>query len=471
MKKLVTMVLVIAMFAMMMPAAFALNENGYDLQGNTVIIRLWDNVNPYAEDVSDVDKAAWLPVYEAIKEAYNCNFEFYTSTSEWDDMPAEWIQSVAGGDPAWHITNNLSSMWAMNLGVNGALADISAGLEELDMPQLFKDAGMVGEARYGFITGFPGPEGLVFNRQMIYDAGMEYDPGEMFAMGKWDYESFYNYMVELQSKLPEGHYAFFIDPNYWGIFAPPANGGQMAVHSDFTVGITSDEYIESFELLEKLIAAGCVRPANVTDSGDPDYWGTPAATFDAGVEVAMTHRAGWQMGGLNNTLSSWGYVPYPWGSGATLTVEGDYTSLENYYGTYYDLGLTGAVLEGIEVDFPGLEVEYVEKALVNLIYDLLWTEEAKAEIKAMADPDFVLEPESQFSDELSAELHTWVKQHTKFNPIANLQNAGLGKSYGGEVSLYGLTRKPFNDGTSVRSTFEAAIPEIEASFRDAGYLK
>ncbi|MBQ3169396.1 MAG: hypothetical protein IJB99_06515, partial [Clostridia bacterium] len=187
--------------------------------------------------------------------------------------------------------------------------------------------------------------------------------------------------------------------------------------------------------------------------------------------VAMTHRAGWQMGGLNNTLSSWGYVPYPWGSGTTLAVEGDYTSLENYYGTYYDLGLTGAVLEGIEKDFPGMEAEYVEKALVSLIYDLLWDDDAKAEIKAMADPDFVLEPESMFSDELSAELHTWVKQHTKFNPIANLQNAGLGMSYGGTVSLYGLTRKPFDDGTSVRSTFEAAVPEIEASFRDAGYTK
>ena len=89
----------------------------------------------------------------------------------------------------------------------------------------------------------------------------------------------------------------------------------------------------------------------------------------------------------------------------------------------------------------------------------------------MAEPDFVLDPESFFADELSAELHTWLRQNTKFNPIANLQNAGLGKSYGGEVSLYGLTRKPFTDGTAIRSTFEAAVPEIEASFRDAGYIE
>ena len=470
MKKLLALVL--ALMMVMSLAAIASAEGyKYDLQGNTVKLRMWDAVNPYAEDVTEVDKAAWLPRYEAVKAAYNCEFEFYTSTSEWDDMPAEWIQSVSGGAPAWHVTNNLSSMWAMNLAANNALADISAGLATLDMPQLFKDAGLIAGERFGFMTGFPSPEGLVFNREMILNAGMDYDPAEMFAMGQWDYDTFYEYMVELQSKLPEGTYAFFIDPNYWGIFAPPANGGQMAVHSDFTIGVNSDEYIETFELLEKLMAAGCVRPANTTASGDPDYWGTPAATFDAGVEVAMTHRAGWQMGGLNNSLNSWGFVPYPWGSGSTLAVEGDYTSLQNYYGTYYDLGLTGAVLEGVEVDFPGMDAAYVEEALVNLIYDLLWDEEEKANIQAMAEPDFVLDPESFFADELSAELHTWLRQNTKFNPIANLQNAGLGKSYGGEVSLYGLTRKPFTDGTAIRSTFEAAVPEIEASFRDAGYIE
>ena len=93
------------------------------------------------------------------------------------------------------------------------------------------------------------------------------------------------------------------------------------------------------------------------------------------------------------------------------------------------------------------------------------------DIKAMAQEGYVPPHEDFFADELSAELYAWLKMHTKYNPIGALQSAGLGMSYGGEVSLYGLTRKPFDDGTAIRSTFEAAVPEIEASFRDAGLIK
>ena len=443
----------------------------YDLQGNTVKLRMWSAENPYAENASEDTNAYWLPRYEAVKEAYNCDFEFYTSPSEWDDMPNEWIQSVTRGTPAWHVTDNLSAMWVMELSAKGVLADISAALEEMDMPQAFKDASLTGGARYGFITSFPSPEGLVFNRAMIKEAGMEYDPGEMFAMGEWSYGSFLSYMIELQSKLPEGTYAFFIDPNYWGIFAPPANGGAMAVYPDFSLGLTGNRYIEAFEVLKRLYSAGCVRPTNTDEDGTPDYWGTPADTFDRGVEVAMTHRAGWQMSGLTSRGLDWGFVPYPWGSGATLNEAGNYKSLENYYGAYYDAAYIGSVLKGIEVDFPGMDAEYVTKALVNLMYDLLYSDDQKAYIKSEANPNYVPGPEGMFIDQLSGKLHAWLKLHAKYNPIVMINSAGLGRSYGGSMSLYSLARMPFLNGSDIRTTFETAAPEIEASFRDAGYIQ
>lgn len=471
MRKLFSYLLALALLMGACSAVFA-EEAKYDLQGNTVIVRLWDSPNPYATDCDEVKKAEWLPRFEAIKEKYNCKFEFYTSPSEYDEMPAEWIKSVTAGDPAWHITNNISVMWMPNLVLNNALTDISKSVESFVMPQTFKEIANFKGGTYGYITDYPGPEPLVFNRKMIMDAGMKEDPAQMFKQGKWSYDDCFKYMTELQSKLPKDSYAFFIDPMYWGLFAPPANGGALAIRSDYSVGVTDDKFIESLEFLKKLFDAGCIRPVNKNDKGEADYWGTPGATFDVGKEVAMTHRAVWQMGALNENKLDWGIVPYPWGPGAKLAKEGDYTSLEGYHSMYYDSGVSGAILAGYEVDFPNMDKAYVADALSHLTYDLFFTQEKQDEIAAMAAPDYKAEPQiDPFQDELSVELYQWMKEKIIFNPIAMIKNAGLGKSGGGKVSLYGLLVKPFEENLPIRSTMESAAPEIESSLKDAGLLK
>lgn len=474
MKKLLSLVLVLSMLLGLVAMVSADEAPKYDLQGKTVKVRLWDKPNPYAEDVKETDKAEWLPRYEAMMKKYNVKFEFYTSPSEYDDMPAEWIQSVTSGAPAWHITNNFSVMWLPKLALSNALTDISAPLAKLVMPESFKDVGTFKDGKFGYITEYPGPECLVFNRKMIMDAGMEKDPMQMFQEGKWDYENFVKYMTELQSKLSEGNYAFFIDPMYWGLFAPPANGKALAVRPDYSIGLMDVNFIEAMETLEKLTAAGTVRPANKNEKGESDYWGTPAATFDKGVEVAMTHRAVWQYGALNENKLDWGIVPYPYGNSAkpVMGEDGKLKDIENYHSMYYDTGLTGVMLAGVENDFPGLEKDYVIEALTNLTFELFFTEEKIEELKKMVSPDFKVEVNANdFASEEDAAVFAWLKEKIIFNPIATMQNAGLGKSYNGEVSLYTLLRKPFVDGTPVRATFEAAVPEIEASFRDAGLLK
>lgn len=451
-------------------------EKQYDLKGHTVKVRLWDLPNPYDDETEEVKKAEWLPRFEEIKKKYNVNFEFYKSASEYDDMPAEWIKSVSSGSPAWHITNNLSVMWLPKLVLNNALVDISKAIENYKMPEEFKNVGKFKDGCYGYITGYPGPETLVFNRKMIMEAGMEKDPMEMFLAGKWDYENFVKYMTELQSKLPEGSYAMFMDPMYWGLFAPPANGRALAVRPDYTVGITDEKFIDAIETLEKLQAAGCLRPANKNEEGKNDYWGTPSATFDKGIEVAMTHRAVWQYGALNENKLDWGIVPYPWGKEVTVKMgqDGSLEDLENYHSMYYDTALAGAILAGVENDFKDLDKDYVIEALSALSRDLFMTEDEKAELEKMTNPDYVPEVNpNDFPSEVDAKVFAFVKEKIVFNPIATIQNAGLGKSKfeGKDVTLYQLLRLPFEKNVAVRATYEAALPEIEQSFKDAGLIK
>lgn len=442
----------------------------YDLKGATVKIRLWDSPNPYDAKTSEADKAKWLPIFDAAKEKYNCNFEFFTSTVEYNDMPAEFIKSVAGGKPVWHITNNLSSMWVMQLAANKALVDISKPLKTIGIPESYKGPGKVKNGIYGFVTGV-GTEGLVFNRKMIADAGMKYTPSEMFKMGKWSYDDFYAYVTELQNKLPKGTYAFFIDPNYWQIFAPPANGS-MAIDSNFKFTAIDKGFVESIEFLQKLMKAGVVRPANTDKEGNPDFWTTPAATFDKGVEVAMTHRAMWQVGGLKGNGVDWGYVPYPWGSNVKLKKAGDYTSLSpEYQAAYYDTALIGPILSGSEKSFPGVKPEEVYEALLHLTIDLFVEPDRIAELEKMAKGIEVEEEMDlgAFNDMLSAQLYNWETKRTVLNPIVVLQGSKLGFSNGGTVSFTKLIRTIIAEDKPVRATLEAVKAEIESGIKDAGY--
>ena len=470
MKKLLCMVLALAVIAMSC-VAFAEEAKAYDLQGMTVKVRLWDSPNPYKEDTDQVDIDKWLPIFEGVKAKYNCNFEFYEPTVEYDEFTTEWLTSIASGSPCWHITNNFSAMWLITMTVNGGLEDISKALETLKIPEIFKNTVTAGDGVYGFVTSYQGTEGLVYNRAMIEEAGMEYTPTEMFMQGKWSYADFYDYMVELQSKLPEGDYAFFIDPNYWNIFASAANGTQH-IDNELNITMTSDAYIETMEFLQKLWNAGVCRMPNVNENGSYDNWGTPSATFDQGVEVAMTHRAGWQYGGMNNNGVDWGFVPYPWGS--NVTCSGDYTTLsENYRAAFYDYGCMGNILAGVENDFPGLDKEYVLEALTNIAYDLFVSEEKQAELAAKAEG---IEDENaeidmgSYNYEEDAIIYNWLLDRTVYNNSSTISDFTV-CSYNDHpnINWFGnAIRYAVYDNLSMRAVLEAIAPQIDACLAENG---
>ena len=63
-------------------------------------------------------------------------------------------------------------------------------LETLQMPEVFKKTVVSGDSIYGFVTSYQGTEGLVYNKAMIEEAGMEFTPTEMFLNGIWSYDDF-----------------------------------------------------------------------------------------------------------------------------------------------------------------------------------------------------------------------------------------------------------------------------------------
>ena len=102
--------------------------------------------------------------------------------------------------------------------VNNAVADVKAGVDMLNIQGL-KELAVFSGITAGFNTGYPGTEVLTFNRKMIKDAGMEYDPGEMFK-GKWSYDDLCLH-DRAAEQLPE-HLCFFLDPYTGPSSRPPA---------------------------------------------------------------------------------------------------------------------------------------------------------------------------------------------------------------------------------------------------------
>ena len=86
MKKLLCLVLVLAMMATL-AVSFGEEEKTYDLQGMTVKVRLWDFPNPYSEDTDKVNIDKYLPIFEAAKAKYNCDFAFYSPLSSTTSSP------------------------------------------------------------------------------------------------------------------------------------------------------------------------------------------------------------------------------------------------------------------------------------------------------------------------------------------------------------------------------------------------
>ena len=71
-------------------------------------------------------------------------------------------------------------MWLITMTANNGLEEIGKALETLQMPEAFKKTVVSGDSVYGFVTSYQGTEGLVYNKAMIEEAGMEFTPTEMF---------------------------------------------------------------------------------------------------------------------------------------------------------------------------------------------------------------------------------------------------------------------------------------------------
>lgn len=327
----------------------------YDLGG--VTIRLLDqsdltNRNPEntEEEYQKVERQQHL---DYIQDKYNVKLEFVKPpTDDWDNMPAEIVSAYTSGNPVADVMDAYYQQMDTYV-TNDILYDMSDAFKQsgaFNSNSYFSWAGK----QWGVSLGMGG-EGLYYNKTMIEEAGMEYTPAEMFAKGMWDYDSCYEYLKELKSKMGPDEYPIFVAPYYWALWATHANGVKIW-QDDGNLGYIEEPFLETMEFLQKLVNEGiaAIPDSSVSESGAISYnnWNYPGSTFDAGETVAISHRAAWQAAGLVDKFEL-GYVPYPWGSNVSLDEsligqDDAYKTLDsNYMGSYYD-GQAMVLVKGIE---------------------------------------------------------------------------------------------------------------------------
>lgn len=324
------------------------------------------NLDPDAEDIEDYEKAERQEKKDYIENKYNVKLEFVdVPTDDWDNIPTEIVNAYTAGSPVADIMD-VYYQFAGTYVANDILYDMS---EDFASTDLFRDNAIfnwTGKS-WGLTHGIGG-EGLYYNAEMISKAGMEYTPAEMFDMGKWDYDSCYDYLVELKSKLGEDEYPLFVSPYYWMLFGSGANGVTI-LNSDGNLNYLDPAFLESCEFIQKLINEGLCAKGPATEDGGWDTWSYPGSTFDAGNTIAIAHRAAWQASAIVGNFEM-GYVPYPWGSNVTIDesqigTSGAYLTLsDNYDSSYYD-GQALCITKGVDSkvgkeNMLGLEVMLCE---------------------------------------------------------------------------------------------------------------
>ncbi|MDR1663541.1 MAG: extracellular solute-binding protein [Clostridiales bacterium] len=473
MKKRIAMllacVLALSLFAGNAVYAVSDEEGGvgskWDLGGITLRVFPTDHFpNPETQDEGRQEE--WRERRALVEEFFNVTLDFGALAGvEYDDVPTVIAQSVAAKT---HVVDvgNVNTYYLSPLVKAGALVDIT-DYAEAEIPSLYwENVGEVGGKVYAFSDTIPkGFQAIKFNRELIEAAGMRLDPGEMFAAGRWSYDDFISYCLELRSKLPEDVNVIGMHPMHFLRLITYSNGTTIVDPSTYIPNYTSDDFMTSLNFFRDLIDQGIWEAPAYTDAED----GTQLANFDgtgAGFEegkVAMTIGHTWEFKAHNEAGMDWGVVPPPWGPNVTLGEAGDYTTLSDEYSGYYK---DAANLEGI---FVGAKDKITPEQFhkMCLMYQGEDAQEDFETVKALTEagekPDLSdADAIEWFQTELDMELWNWyVSRSTPFEP----QNF-----VGDWLTFYETINKAISTTQDPRGVWEAYLPSDLHRISENGFI-
>jgi hypothetical protein len=287
------------------PAGFiASHFPATDLGGIT--LRVQGFPDPYHEDPFYAERnSAWR---DFVETRFNVRLDFTRNdlpqyVGDWNMVPDAMEASIAAGDPLVHLFAGLNAgFWFMSLARNDSFVPLTDYVRE-NFPRSWWEFRAEFE---GEVLGFSsGPDyawnTFVYNRDLINSVGMHSTPSEMIVNGRWSWDDFIDYAVELQTLLPEGHAAF--TSSSWPItlvsILGSVNGVQIVDPRTRVPNVVEEAFLEVLRFQSRIIANG-VTPTPIFNPPPPEgtgvepagHWSIPTGGFDTGT-VAMRDVPPW----------------------------------------------------------------------------------------------------------------------------------------------------------------------------------
>jgi len=422
---------------------------------------------PNPENIMDNDalREERMAFRDFTEQKYNITLEFDAIAGiEWGEVPTQIIASVAAGDPIVHLFRMTNAdTWFPQLVAAGVLRPDDGWIEEtLPGDDWWRFVAERDGVIWGHESEFPfaANHSLIYNREMVLRAGMEYTPSEMFMMGRWSYDEFYEYMAELRDLLPEGVYPVGVVSDWFFRGLVFANDGFIRCPDTLLPNFIEDEVLEAVRFMTRLVQSGIMAPPVLNP--DTGVW---AAT--AGVDgmfhqerSAMAIRQRWQFPETSQFFE-FGVVGFPWGSNIEWPESDDFRDLaEQGYRTF----MWTANLMTTIVGTPDIVTTDIA---AGIVWSFNADNRAPGVINALRAaeagvPHTVPAPNvaALFEDE-DAELWNWLAHNASFETSRFLEPP---------AGFWGNIRTAIGTGNDVRPMFEALIGADITALLDRGWI-
>jgi len=440
----------------------------YDFGGRTIKFQLPDHYCP--ERADEANRDFYIARHAEVQEKFNVVLE--TNLLEgvgWNDIPIVIVESIAAGDPLVDVYVSLSAYYNSPIMGAGHAYDMTDVFVEWGMPKAYYDRGqgMWQGRAYSFTNGLMGNmHALIYNRELIQQAGMDKDIGEMILAGTWSWDEAFDYMVELNDRLPDDVHVISTHINHLVRGFVFSNGMRILDPMTNVPMFTQPEYYAAMDFLNRCYQAGLImQPHSMVTNAEGvitgSNWNAPIGDGFAENTHVIAWTGAWNLGSFGAQVE-WGAMIWPWGP--NVTMEGDdFHSLSDNYATYtVDLG-TNVVMRHAVEDY-GIPAE----AYLNLFYSYFAesydTVLTHRENEAAGEPYFRSSrgtPRDLFTD-YDIEIYDFFLDRMVFEAM---ETNGTGTAFneaaaagGNPATFFGIHNRILMNNSSAREMLEGFMP-------------